>query len=267
VENTNDDGMAPVFKALADPTRRRLLDRLHADNGQTLTALRQDLGMSRQAITQHLDLLEAAGVVTTVRHGREKLHYLNPVPLHEIYERWIAKFEPPDLEALSAIKRRLEQENTMEKPKLVYVTFIASTPERVWDALTDPEQTAAYWGHRNVSGWTKGATWQHVRIDGSGVDVGGTILEIDPPRRLAHTWSVDGSNADDLSRVTFDIETVNGVVKLTMTHENLSDVEFADVNHGWPIVLSSLKSYIETGEPLSSLFTPAAKEARKAALR
>ena len=142
----DDDGMASVFKALADPTRRRLLDRLHADNGQTLGALGRELGMTRQGVTAHLDVLVDAGVVTTVKHGREKLHYLNPVPLHEIYERWIAKFEQPELEALSGLKRRLEQEHTMEKPKLVYVTFIASTPERVWEALTDPDQTATLLG-------------------------------------------------------------------------------------------------------------------------
>ena len=159
--------MASVFKALADPTRRRLLDRLHADNGQTLNALCEDLAITRQGITQHLEVLEAAGLVTTIRRGREKLHYLNPVPLHEVYERWIAKFEQPDLEALSGLKHQLEQEtNTMEKPKLVYVTFIASTPERVWEALTDPDQTADVLGppqrvrrgRRATAGSTCGST-------------------------------------------------------------------------------------------------------------
>jgi hypothetical protein len=104
-------------------------------------------------------VLEAAGAVSTVRRGREKLHYLNPVPLQEIHERWIAKFERPDLEALSGLKRRLEQErNTMDKPKLVYVTYIATKPQQVWDALTDPEITAQYWGHRNVPGWRRATT-------------------------------------------------------------------------------------------------------------
>jgi uncharacterized protein YndB with AHSA1/START domain/DNA-binding transcriptional ArsR family regulator len=265
---TEDEGMARVFKALADPTRRRLLDRLHADNGQTLTALGRDLAMTRQATTQHLAVLEAAGVVTTVRHGREKLHYLNPVPLHEIHERWIAKFELPDLEALSGLKHQLEQETkTMEKPKLVYVTFIAATPERVWEALTDPDQTARYWGHRNVSGWTKGDSWQHERLDGSGIDGGGTILEIDPPRRLAHTWGEleDADRPDRLSRVTYDLEPVDDAVRLTVTHENLTTEQTSDTQEGWALVLSSLKSYLETGTPLTTLVSTATAEAQERA--
>ena len=98
-----------VFKALADPTRRKLLDRLHADNGQTLGELCERLAMTRQAVTKHLVLLEAANLVATVRRGREKLHYLNPVPIHEIAQRWIGKFERQRLQALSDMKRALEE--------------------------------------------------------------------------------------------------------------------------------------------------------------
>jgi DNA-binding transcriptional ArsR family regulator len=100
--------MDAVFKALADPTRRKLLDRLHADNGQTLGALCEHLAMTRQAVTKHLVLLEEANLVATVRRGREKLHYLNPVPIHEIAERWIGKFERSRLAALSDLKKALE---------------------------------------------------------------------------------------------------------------------------------------------------------------
>jgi len=247
--------MARVFRALADPTRRRLLDRLHADNGQTLTALCRDLATTRQGVTQHLALLEAAGLITTVRHGREKLHYLNPVPLHEIYRRWIAKFERPDLQALSSIKQRLEQEpDPMDKPKLVYVTYIATTADQLWNALTDPELTTQYWGHRNVSGWTKGDGWEHRRPDG-GVDGVGTILEIDPPHRLVHSWGwpADADDPAKQSRVTFDLEPVGDVVRLTLTHEDLAPEEVQDTKQGWAIVLSSLKSLLETGRPLASL--------------
>ena len=99
-----------VFKALADPTRRKLLDRLYADNGQTLLQLCERLAMTRQAVTKHLVLLEAANLVATVRRGREKLHYLNPVPIHEIAQRWIGKFERHRLQALSDMKRALETE-------------------------------------------------------------------------------------------------------------------------------------------------------------
>src|SRR6185503_2537862 len=102
------DDMDRVFKALADASRRRLLDLLHAEEGQTLGALASRLDMSRQAVSQHLAVLEAANLVATVRQGREKLHYLNPVPIHEVHARWIAKFERPRLDALAALKRRLE---------------------------------------------------------------------------------------------------------------------------------------------------------------
>jgi DNA-binding transcriptional ArsR family regulator len=100
-----------LFKALADPSRRKLLDVLHAHDGRTLSELCEHLDMSRQGVTQHLDVLEAANLVATVRRGREKLHFLNPVPLQEIYERWIVKFEKPRLKALSNLKRRLEKAN------------------------------------------------------------------------------------------------------------------------------------------------------------
>jgi DNA-binding transcriptional ArsR family regulator len=102
------DAMDRVFKALADASRRRLLDLLHADQGQTLGALAGRLDMTRQAVSQHLAVLEAANLVATVRRGREKLHYLNPVPIHEIQARWIAKFERPRLDALAALKEGLE---------------------------------------------------------------------------------------------------------------------------------------------------------------
>ena len=101
--------MDEVFKALADASRRSLLDRLHVRNGQTLNELCDGLDMTRQAVTKHLAILEEANLVSTVRHGREKLHYLNPVPIHQIGERWIKKFERGKLTALSALKRQLEK--------------------------------------------------------------------------------------------------------------------------------------------------------------
>ena len=145
-----------VFRALADPTRRALLDRLHERNGQTLGELCGPLEMARQSATQHLGVLEAANLVTTVRRGREKLHYLNPVPLWDIQDRWIEKFERPRLRALSTIKQRAEEGTMPTDPNYVYVTYIESSPERVWDALTDPDLTAEYWGHSNVSDWQVG---------------------------------------------------------------------------------------------------------------
>src|SRR5205823_7136092 len=143
-----------------DPTRRRLLDRLHDENGLTLGRLCEQMGMARQSVTQHLGLLEDANLISTVRRGREKFHYLNPVPLHESQERWIDKFERPRLRTLSALKRRAENDMT-ERPTFVYVTYIESTPDAVWRALTDADTTAAYWGHSNVSDWAVGSRWEH----------------------------------------------------------------------------------------------------------
>src|SRR5947209_7470706 len=111
--------MDETFKALADPTRRHLLDRLHKHNGQTLGELCEDLEMARQSATQHVAVLEAANLISTVWRGRQKLHYLNPVPLHEIQERWIDKFERLRLRALSALKRRAEEYEMADKPTFV----------------------------------------------------------------------------------------------------------------------------------------------------
>ena len=242
-----------VFKALADPTRRRLLDRLHERNGQTLTELCDGVGMARQSATQHLSILEDANLVNSVRRGREKLHYLNPVPLHEMQERWIDKFERPRFSALSAIKRQAEETTMADKPTFVYTTYIESTAERVWHALTDADLTAQYWGHANVSDWEVGSGWEHRRVDGSGVvDVVGTVLESVPPERLVITFAGSpGQPAQDPSRVTFTIEPWEQIVRLTVVHENLATAQdHASISHGWPPVLANLKSLLETGHVL-----------------
>jgi hypothetical protein len=114
-------------------------------------------------------------------------HYLNLVPLHDMQERWIDKFFRPRLRVLSAVKKRAESDMS-DRPSFVYVTYIRSTPEQVWRALTDPELSGEYWGHRNVSDWQVGSTWEHMRLDGSGVaDVTGEVLVSDPPHRLVTT--------------------------------------------------------------------------------
>jgi uncharacterized protein YndB with AHSA1/START domain/DNA-binding transcriptional ArsR family regulator len=242
----------PVFKALGDPTRRQLLDRLHEHNGQTLGELCARVPMARQSVTQHLGVLEAANLVTTVRRGRQKLHYLNPVPLHEIQERWIDKYETPRLRTLRAVRHRAE-EAMPDKPTYVYVTYIESTPEKVWAALTDADLTASYWGHSNVSDWRVGSRWEHRRIDGSGVaDVVGTVVESVPPTRLVTEWSApDDDGSVPPSRVTFDVRQWGEIVRLTVTHEDLPDDEaLRQVSHGWPAVMSNLKSMLETGSVL-----------------
>jgi uncharacterized protein YndB with AHSA1/START domain/DNA-binding transcriptional ArsR family regulator len=244
--------MDNVFKALADPTRRHLLDSLHERNGQTLGELCERVAMTRQAASQHLDVLEAANLVSTLRRGREKLHFLNPVPLREIEERWIDKFERPRLRALTTLRRRAE-DSMIDRPAFVYVIYISSTAEQVWKALTDPDLTEAYWGHRNESDWEPGSPWAHRRSDGSGAaDVEGTVLESIPPRRLVLTWAAAGGRGSAIpSRVTFDLQPSGPVVRLRVTHQELADEkERYDVGSGWPAVISNLKSLLETGRPL-----------------
>jgi uncharacterized protein YndB with AHSA1/START domain/DNA-binding transcriptional ArsR family regulator len=242
-----------VFRALADPTRRALLDRLRERNGQTLGELCEPLEMARQSATQHLGVLEAANLVTTVRRGREKLHYLNPVPLWDIAERWIEKFERSRLRALSDIKQRAEEVSMTDRPSYVYVTYIESSPGRVWEALTDPDLTAEYWGHSNVSDWQAGSSWEHRRVDGSDIaDAIGVVLESVPPRRLTMTFDAPGDTPPGgSSKVTFDIEPYHEIVRLTVTHENLADDDALEAaSAGWPAVCANLKSLLETGHVL-----------------
>jgi uncharacterized protein YndB with AHSA1/START domain len=243
-----------VFKALADSSRRRLLDSLRKQDGQTLGELCAQLDMARQSATQHLSVLEDANLISTVRRGREKLHYLNPVPIHDIQQRWLAPFEQPRLLALAAIKRNAEEHDMTEKPAYVYVTYIESTPERVWHALTDADLTAAYWGHRNVSDWQPGSKWEHVRTDDSGIaDTVGKVLAAEPPKRLVMTFEDPAAAPSSAppSTVTFDIEPYHEIVRLTVTHENLPDDEAVEaISHGWPAVFANLKSLLETGHVL-----------------
>ncbi len=137
--------------------------------------------------------------------------------------------------------------------KFEYVTYIEATPEKVWHALTDADLSAEYWGHNNVSDWQVGSRWEHQRTDGTQTaDIVGTVLESVPPVRLAATWSApDETRADGPTRVSFDIEPDSGIVRLTVSHENLADEAERDVSAaGWSAVVSNLKSLIETGHAL-----------------
>jgi uncharacterized protein YndB with AHSA1/START domain/DNA-binding transcriptional ArsR family regulator len=254
-----------VFRALADPGRRRLLDTLREHTGLTLGELCEVLDMRRQSVSQHLQLLEAANLVTSVRDGRRKLHYLNPVPIHQIQTRWIRKFEEPRLAVLERVKNRAEEHAMTESPEsqpstrsgtvpdYVYTTYIHASAEQVWNALTDPDITAKFWGHAQVSDWTVGGRVEHIRVDGSGIaDAAGTVVEVDPPHRLSFGFD-DPTRADDpaaqQSLVTFAIESHRDIVKLTLTQSRLRSVTDREaIGQGWPTVLANLKTLLETGD-------------------
>jgi len=257
--------MDAIFRALADPGRRRLLDSLNARNGQTLRELCAEMDMARQSVSKHLAVLEAANLVTTVWRGREKLHYLNPAPINDISERWIDRYEQQRVDALADLKRALENP-TMQKPSFVYTTYIQTTPERLWEALTTPAFTERYWNVSFETDWTPGSEmiWNNngVRI----ADRAQVVLESDPYRRLSFTWHdftpelaraleineevFAAASAEPRSKVTFELEPAGTAVKLTVLHDDFPPASKAAemVSNGWPQVLSKLKTLLETGE-------------------
>jgi uncharacterized protein YndB with AHSA1/START domain len=244
--------MDAVFKALADPTRRSLLDALFEADGQTLSALEQRLPLSRFGVMKHLRLLEDAGLITTQRRGREKLHFLNPVPIRLVHDRWVSKYAAPWAAALSGLKRQIEEE-TMEK---VFEIYIKTTPERLWEAITDPDMRSKYnFGARVSSDWTPGSRFEMGHAASNGLLGEGENLEVDPPRRLVQSmvalWSDDVKN-EGTSRVTWEIEPVGDSCRLTVTHDELREGANAELYGGWPMILSGLKTLLETGESLTT---------------
>ncbi len=246
-----------MFKALADPTRRSLLDELFREDGQTLRALEERLPMTRFGVMKHLKLLEEAGLVVTRRQGREKLHFLNPVPIRLVHDRWVTKFTEPWVAGLSDLKQRLEHEmdteRTMEK---VFEIYIKTTPERLWDAITDPDLRSKYsFGVRTNSAWTTGSGYEASAGDGTIAIAEGENLEVDPPRRLVQTfralWS-DDVRDEGTSRVTWEIEPVGDSCRLLVIHDQLRDGANDELYGGWPMILSGLKTLLETGEMLTT---------------
>jgi uncharacterized protein YndB with AHSA1/START domain len=240
-----------VFRALADPTRRSLLDELFRSDGQTLGALEERFPMTRFGVMKHLRQLEEAGLVVTRRRGREKLHFLNPVPIRLVHDRWVSKYAEPWVAGLSDLKKGLEQ--TMEK---VFEIYIRTTPERLWEAITDPEIRAKYnFGASAVSDWKPGSRVELAAPKSAGLLGEGEILEVDPPRRLVHTmralWSDDVRN-EGTSRVTWEIEPVMDSCRLVLTHDQLREGANDQLYGGWPMILSGLKTWLETGELLTT---------------
>ena len=244
--------MDEVFRALADPTRRSLLDELFEQDGQTLSALEERLPMTRFGVMKHLKVLEEANLVTTKRRGREKLHFLNPVPIRLVHDRWVSKYAEPWAATLTGLKTRLE-DRTMEK---VFEIYIKTTPERLWEAITDNEMRAKYnFGVGVTSDWTPGSRYEGTHAQ-AGVPIAeGENLEVDPPRRLVQSmtalWSDDVKN-EGTSRVTWEIEPVADSCRLTVTHDELREGANDELYGGWPMILSGLKTLLETGEHLTT---------------
>ena len=265
--NSNID---ETFRALAGPSRRLLLDSLRERNGQTLRELCAGLEMARQSVSKHLAVLEQANLVSTVRRGREKQHYLNASPINEIAERWITPYEQGRVHALADLKRALE-ETPVDKPSFVYTTYIHTTPERLWQALTEPAFTERYWSMTFDSDWEPGSTMTWHTRGVTIADPEQVVLESEPYRRLSYTWQTvtpewaaalrltddvrDRLVAESRSRVSFEIEPLEQQVKLTVTHEDLEPDGLLRtlISSGWPRVLSNLKTLLETGDALPDI--------------
>jgi DNA-binding transcriptional ArsR family regulator/uncharacterized protein YndB with AHSA1/START domain len=264
-----------VFKALADPTRRFLLDRLFARDGRTLTELESELAMTRFGVMKHLRLLEAAGLVVTRRSGREKRHFLNPVPIRLIHDRWIDKYTERQVSALAALKSELEDSHmtTATAPAVttqVFRVFIKATPQAIWDAITKPEWAEKYgYGGRVAYDLRRGGAFKAFASEAMkaygtpDVIIVGEVIEADPPKRLVQTWHPvwdPGSAAEPETRLTFEIDQdPNGFCRLTVTHDVTGAPLVAaqvsgnveNAGGGWAWVLSDLKTLLETGKNIA----------------
>jgi DNA-binding transcriptional ArsR family regulator/uncharacterized protein YndB with AHSA1/START domain len=262
LHNTAMAEIDEVFRALADPSRRRLLDSLNAHNGQTLRDLCAGLSMARQSVSKHLTVLEDANLITTMWRGREKLHYLNAEPINAIADRWINQYDRARIQTLADLKTALETEPMSGSPQFVYTTYIRTTAERLWQAITDPAFSRQYMGHALVSDFQKGSTY--VWVD-KGIEIEHPeqiILESDPYRRLAFTFHTFVPELSQLglddeviakaaterrSKVSFDIEQVDDQVKLTVIHDDFPPESTVRdlISGGWPWKLANLKSGLE----------------------
>jgi DNA-binding transcriptional ArsR family regulator/uncharacterized protein YndB with AHSA1/START domain len=251
--------MDEVFKALADPNRRRLLDTLNLRDGQTLRELSAGLAMTRQAVTKHLTVLERAGLVTTARRGREKLHFLDAEPINALFDRWIRQYDR-GRPAPAGLPTAPPAQATPDTRVFVYTTYIRTTPERLWQAITGPSFSSRYMGHAMVSTWQKGATYTWVDGDRELDDPGQLILEADPYQRLAFTFPTEvpsrADGADEAgdarateprSRVWFDIDPQGDQVELTVRHDGFgaNSAVLQQVSRIWPRKLADLKSGLE----------------------
>lgn len=250
--NSDED---KIFDALAHDNRRVLLDALFERDGQTLgelCALLPDI--TRFGCMKHLQVLEDAGLITSRKSGREKLHYLNPAPIQRVYDRWVSKFAQPITKSMSFLKTLLEEPQMSATPDHVYSILIRTTPEKLWQAMIDGSITQQYYYQTRVeSTWQIGASIHYAYPQGSSAAVG-EVLEFDPPKRLGMTfkplWS-DGNSGYPV-RMFWEIEPMGAVCKLSVSVDGLQPgtSQMDDMIGGFPVILSGLKTLLETGEPL-----------------
>ncbi len=247
--------MDSIFKALNDPARRALLDSLRQKDGQTLSELESQLDMTRFGVMKHLGVLEDASLITTKKVGRFKYHYLNAVPLQEVIDRWI---EPllarPVARGLIDLKTRLEGDRPMfdtdMKPDFVHQTMIRCTQDALWDALTKADQVAAY--HFMCSAAegdaVEGETMRILRQDGS-LMLAQTTTRLEPKSRIEMTFEPNWGELTETSEIVFQIDVEGPFCKLTCEHYQIPAGQ-EGVADGWMRHIASLKSWLETGEPI-----------------
>ena len=258
-----------VFRALADPTRRLLLDRLYARDGRTLIELEAATPMTRFGVMKHLRVLEEAGLIVTRRAGRTKLHFLNPVPIRLIHDRWIDKYPERPVAALTQLKAKLE--NPMSEATIkIFEIYIKVPVQTVWEAITTSEWTARY-GYKALSDYDlrPGGAFvcrsnDQMRAMGlADIIIDGEVIEVEPPNKLVQTYRFlfnDQTKAEGFTRITWEVAaTHGGFTRLTVTHDltgapiatGMVTSKFNDHGGGgWTWILSDLKSLLETGANL-----------------
>jgi len=249
--------MDEVFRAINDPSRRCLLDALFEEDGQTLGRLCDHLPtMTRYGVMNHLRVLEEARLVTTRKAGRHKHHYLNPVPIRLIQDRWIGKYAQPTIGAMIAIKAAVEGA-TMETPSHVYTAYIAATVADVWKAITDGDQTVKYfYGTRVESTWEPGSSIRYLSEDGS-VVADGEVISYEHEARLEmwfHARWDPELEAEGPVREAWIVTQAEGTTMLTV---EMSDMDpagktYSDFTAGLPYIVSGLKTLVETGAAMTS---------------
>ena len=251
--------MDKIFNALADNSRRYLLDLLNEKNGQSLSELCLRLEMSRQAVSKHLLILENADLVVPIWRGREKIHYINPVPLRLISLRWINKFDEIRIEGLMELKENLEKTKEDIMKGFMYQIVISTSAEKVWEALIKPEFTKQYWfGRSVVSEWRVGSSVSVITPEGK-EEVRGEVIEFQPTKRLSYTWQAvqektEENTEEKVTTVVFEIQEMGPLTKLTILQDiNAEDAKFQKAAAGWTFILCGIKTLLETGEPLPTL--------------